>query len=1413
MAMPPRHSRYEFIEQLADNGFTEAWRACDRQTGVSCFVKRPSQTATLPIDFILDTLRTSLTLQGQLAGRAIHRAVYSHKRGDDLLIVYPWLADAVTYPEAFTDPAEFAERLRWIGILVDYVHSHELVHRDLKLANFIWSPGSGHPSLYLTDLDLLAGADVRADRKLVGTPGFIAPEVEANESFSARADLYSLGRSLAAFVDAHGIADPDGRLGALIERLTRATVLERPEYLLETLRETAWLDDAAMQSSLKTVFTFRFLSHFRRRGHHRPGWVRQLAEDRLLILGVADEVWHDMETVYCRTPAQTGRAMHRLFDRARLERVGDFWQLVVDDDKLTSCYCDLGIDLGRATGTGMAVSESVEDSSPGLRFKCSATPLKRYLHLGRRITSVRDDAPAVSPAALFEERGDLAMNLNRITTAREAYERAVAQPDITDSARLDVLRKIIVLCLIQSDFERRATAISEAGKLAESLRQPLTAIDLVRQDIWGLMQEGRIDEASEKMAALDARITTEVPESYRSRWLILKVHLGQMGEDLLSVIGAKEEFRQFLEKHGRPDEQLQFLIGLGHQYAEAGDFERALAAAEQAHALDSLPHQRYFERYHLNLLAMSLSRMGRARDAQRALERLVRTSDSLTDRSMIDTHYVGRAWIALDSGRLSEAETLLYRAITTLPGGPQGRAAGLLFQLLARTMMRRGRGDEAETYGQKSLALCEGAGLEVTRLEVKITLALNAFYNGGIPPWPTLCGLISRLTAKSVVFHAANALFHCLVWGSDRVVTEAVQALGGRAGALITGSQVPLYRAITVLLAGRRRRGNDRTRSLKEALRILAGVEEYYLCMVLCERVAEISLEEQSQRRARSYFEMALKYARDIANIPAETRLSRRIDGLNEAGDVRKATLDSIISITEILAGEPEYDIALERMLRFAINETGAERGVFLLRNSQTGELTLRASVDCDEETLKELPSLSENLLNRAARQNRPLVVEDALQDQDLNQFPSIVDHNIRSVIAVPILDQGIVRGLLYLDHHTVPAKFEHADITYLKLIASFVSKLLDAIDRHRAIRIQAERIVEDRRQLGMDNTLVTVNGHMRQIIRDLPQMACTNTDILVRGDSGTGKDVLVNMIHALSLRKDKPFVRVNCAAIPESLMTTELFGIADRMASGVRGHAGKFEQADGGTLFLDEIGDMSPAIQAAVLTAVEDQRIQKVGGRDIHVDVRLIYATNRNLEEMIEAGTFRSDLFERINRLQIIVPPLRERREDIRPLVEHFVELLGRPKVRSLDFAPRAWEVLQAYNWPGNVRELRNMVERLIILKPESRIDIEDLPSRIVQFSRSRPARPMQQSRTSRQELRFRQIARDCDIDLTGLEPELEQARKPGHVGLSIVEYLEREIIRVLLHRHRGNMSQTSRDIGMAYNTLRRRIKKYGLT
>lgn len=316
-------------------------------------------------------------------------------------------------------------------------------------------------------------------------------------------------------------------------------------------------------------------------------------------------------------------------------------------------------------------------------------------------------------------------------------------------------------------------------------------------------------------------------------------------------------------------------------------------------------------------------------------------------------------------------------------------------------------------------------------------------------------------------------------------------------------------------------------------------------------------------------------------------------------------------------------------------------------------------------------------------------------------------------------------------------------------------------------------------------NAIITSGGEFDEILSIASRVAASKVSVLIRGESGTGKELIARAIHDASDRKSRPFVVVNCAAMPETLFESELFGHEKGSFTGaIKSRTGMFEQANGGTLFIDEVGDIPLAVQVKLLRALQFGEIQRLGGEQvIYTDVRIISATNRNLEEMIFNKDFREDLLYRLNVVTITLPPLRQRKFDIKPLIEHFIEKHSEQNNRRIDGIEKdAFDMLMKYDFPGNVRELENIIQRAVVLARKNTISIDDLPKDVLNTQKTKL---------------FAKNEGDC-FDV-------------GDLNL-IVENIEKELINKALSASSGNQVKAATMLNISERTLRYKLKKLGI-
>ena len=454
------------------------------------------------------------------------------------------------------------------------------------------------------------------------------------------------------------------------------------------------------------------------------------------------------------------------------------------------------------------------------------------------------------------------------------------------------------------------------------------------------------------------------------------------------------------------------------------------------------------------------------------------------------------------------------------------------------------------------------------------------------------------------------------------------------------------------------------------------------------------------------------------------------------------------------------YRAALDRLMDVVHTSLAPERAVLALAGDGDGRLRLEAARHAKQEDPWRDLQVSGTILQRVISTGDAFITADAVRAEETRHIQSVARQQIRSAMCVPFRWRGQVGGALYVDHRGSANYFSEGDLDFLIVLSHLATVALQNVSDYESIRDEVRRL---RDAAGGEHEIVGQAEPIKRLRELMARVGPSDQPVLILGERGTGKELVARQVHGFSGRD--PFVAVNCAAIPDSLIEGALFGHEKGAFTGAdRRHRGYFEQAQGGTLFLDEIGDLKPPAQAAILRALQEGEVRRVGSLSpVTVDVRVISATNRALGAAAGGDEFRADLYDRLNVLQLEVPALRERPEDIPLLASHFVS--GR--VRKI--SARALTQLRAYSWPGNVRELKNVVERAIVMGDGQTIWPEDLP---------KPVRD-------------------------GV---------PGHYHLVTLEAMEKDhVIRVLRHTG-GNVSRAAEILGIRRITIYKKLKKYGL-
>ena len=482
--------------------------------------------------------------------------------------------------------------------------------------------------------------------------------------------------------------------------------------------------------------------------------------------------------------------------------------------------------------------------------------------------------------------------------------------------------------------------------------------------------------------------------------------------------------------------------------------------------------------------------------------------------------------------------------------------------------------------------------------------------------------------------------------------------------------------------------------------------------------------------------------------------------------DVRAAR-EALLRFSERLLAATDLARLLDELLDALVEVTQADKGFLILL--QDGEMNVRAARNVARETIEGAVSrVSDSIVRRVVETGAPLVVADALHDAEWSGSTSVVNLKLCSVMCAPLKQKGEVFGVIYLGNDNVVSLFDQRALDLLTVFTAQASLLvqngllLDSLRRENV----ALREAVTTRQYG---DLVGSGASMREVFRRIEKVASTDISVLVTGETGTGKEVVAREIHRRSPRAGGPFVAVNCGAIPEALLESELFGhVKGAFTGAVASRQGRFQAAAGGTLFLDEIGEMPPGLQVKILRALQERTVTRVGeSRPEPVDLRIIAATNKVLEQEIERGAFREDLYYRLNVVSIRLPPLRERGDDVAVIARYFLQQYAREfSARVRGFTPGAVLAMKRYAWPGNVRELENRVKKAVVLADRALVSAEDL-----------------------------------DLSPESLEPAVPLAQATRE--------FQKRYVNDVLERNGGNRTKTAKDLGVDPRTIFRHLER----
>ena len=504
----------------------------------------------------------------------------------------------------------------------------------------------------------------------------------------------------------------------------------------------------------------------------------------------------------------------------------------------------------------------------------------------------------------------------------------------------------------------------------------------------------------------------------------------------------------------------------------------------------------------------------------------------------------------------------------------------------------------------------------------------------------------------------------------------------------------------------------------------------------------------------------------------------------------------SLYRITELIGTAVDLDTTLSSILGVLNDTMKMERATLLLFDRTRQKLAIKASCGLsEEEEQRGVYRPDEGVCGQIFQTCSPFVVPDINSEPlFLNRTGarSKVTKSKISFLGVPVVVKGKPEGVLTVDRlFGEDVSFEE-DIRFLTVLATLIAQFLtlhqEIVKKEARLREENASLKARLHQVHGGHFIIGHSKPMQEVFSIIDKVASSKVTVLLLGESGTGKELVARAIHEGGNRKDKPLIKVNCAALPETLLESELFGHERGAFTGAHAsRPGRFELADCGTIFLDEIGEMPLSLQAKMLRVLQEKQFERIGGsKTFTVDVRIVAATNVSLEDAVARGQFRADLYYRLNVVPVQLPPLRERKEDIPLLFSHFLNKSNERNGKKIQITPELLDFLISYPWPGNIREMQNLVERMVILVEGDRLTLNDLPANV--FRAERPELPASPEK---------------------IPPRLMASQPANPKSLHDIERLE---IEAALRRNGWVQIRAARELGLTERQIGYRIRKYGL-
>ena len=922
------------------------------------------------------------------------------------------------------------------------------------------------------------------------------------------------------------------------------------------------------------------------------------------------------------------------------------------------------------------------------------------------------DPPAAERSRVEEKMGDLKVIETDLDSARDLFERA-------SHARPEAAGKLGWVEALKGDYEAAERILIEceasARERGDEAERSRVALDLA----YVYATRGKIDESLE--------VIREARRFFEREHMPFETGMAAYREGIshmragahIKAVALWQEGIPFFEEAGNFRLVAQSLQAIGLSSRKHLDYEKARESLERSLQIWSDLSGLSQRGATANTYAFVLLETGDLLRAREYADKALELNSLAGQKTGVLLANLLIAGIELEMGNWKNAEDRLLKVQGDVP--PEDlylRAQVQRYLAVARTVA--GDRDRALALAQESHSSARLAGDEEGKYHALLEkaaalLRFDKYEEAADAARDALVGLSnesSLLLAARALALLGEAL--CLAGNGD----EGFEKLQAARDNLIPVSKSQYMARALMGLARASYLNRDHATFVKyldESINILRGGEARYDYAAALYLGGAEAMQRGGFLRARHYFAEA---ARIYESLEIEDLHGKVVNAMEAvpSGEFETRAVNSLSRISEALISSRDLDGVLNVAMDLAMDYLGADRGVLMLAAEGTDELVTVVERKMDEESLREVIGISKSIVDSVHSTGEAVIATDLRDDPRFSESKSIRAQNIMAVMCLPLMRAGNLLGLIYLDTRGIPTRFTDLERAF---VDAFTNQVALAVENARMVGSLRDSFEDLRTRVGEKYNYSSIIGpgkRMQEVFRQVEKAAPTDTSILLTGENGTGKDLVAGLIHELSPRKDAPLIMVNCPAIAKDLVESELFGIEKSVATGVAPRSGYFERADGGTIFLNEIGDLSLATQVRVLRVIDRREFERVGGSKVmKVDVRVVSATNRDLRQLIDDGLFRKDLYFRINHIQISLPPLRERMEDLGDLIAHFVREYAAKNRKPVKRVSReALDLLRRHTWPGNVRELERCIERAVVFAEGEEIKPEDISEEI---------------------------------------------------------------------------------------------------